>query len=65
MKTGGWAWLKNELTSSDADFNLIMSSIQFLSGEHGFESWGNFPKEVEKMESIIFDIMISKFLLIF
>ena len=48
-----WAWLKNELTHSDADFNLIMSSIQFLSGEHGFESWGNFPKEVEKMENMI------------
>ncbi|MEC7262101.1 MAG: alkaline phosphatase D family protein, partial [Bacteroidota bacterium] len=48
-----WSWLQNELTSSDADFNLIMSSIQFLSGEHGFESWGNFPKEVEKLENMI------------
>ena len=48
-----WKWLQNELNSSDADFNLIVSSIQFLSGEHGFETWGNFPKEVEKLEKMI------------
>lgn len=50
-----WKWLQNELNSSDADFNLIVSSIQFLSGEHGFETWGNFPKEVEKLEKMIVD----------
>lgn len=48
-----WDWLQNELSSSDADFNLIMSSIQVLSGEHGFETWGNFPNEVEKLEGMI------------
>ena len=48
-----WAWLQEELSGSTADFNLIMSSIQVLSGEHGFETWGNFPKETEKLETII------------
>ncbi|MBO0341592.1 alkaline phosphatase D family protein [Flagellimonas profundi] len=48
-----WQWLENELKGSDADFNLIMSSIQVLSGEHGFETWGNFPLEVKKLENII------------
>ncbi|MCK0160181.1 alkaline phosphatase D family protein [Allomuricauda sp. F6463D] len=48
-----WQWLENELEGSDADFNLIMSSIQVLSGEHGFETWGNFPLEVEKLENMI------------
>ena len=48
-----WEWLGKELKESDADFNLIMSSIQVLSGEHGFETWGNFPLEVEKLENII------------
>jgi alkaline phosphatase D len=48
-----WKWLKRELTNSKADFNLIMSSIQFLSAEHGFETWGNFPKEVEKLKALI------------
>ncbi|SFB78636.1 alkaline phosphatase D [Flagellimonas taeanensis] len=48
-----WDWLKGELANSDADFNLIMSSIQVLSGEHGFETWGNFPHEVQKLETMI------------
>lgn len=48
-----WQWLENELNQSDADFNLIMSSIQVLSGEHGFETWGNFPLEMDKLEKII------------
>lgn len=50
-----WKWLKDELDTSDADFNILVSSIQFLSREHGFETWGNFPKEVEKMESTIIE----------
>ena len=48
-----WQWLENELNSSTADFNLIISSIQFLSAEHGFETWGNMPHEVDKLKSLI------------
>lgn len=50
-----WKWLEKELNESEADFNLIISSIQFLSSEHGFESWGNFPMEIEKMNQFILD----------
>lgn len=50
-----WNWLENELRTSEADFNLIVSSIQFLSAEHGFETWGNFPKEVEKLNKLIIE----------
>lgn len=48
-----WVWLEEELKTSTANFNLIVSSIQFLSGEHGFETWANFPYEVEKLKSIL------------
>ncbi|MFO7718917.1 MAG: alkaline phosphatase D family protein [Gillisia sp.] len=48
-----WKWLEGELKNSKADFNLIVSSIQFLSAEHGFETWGNFPREVEKLKGLI------------
>lgn len=48
-----WKWLENELQTSKADFNIILSSIQFLSKEHGFETWGNMPHEVDKMTKII------------
>ncbi|WP_420400251.1 alkaline phosphatase D family protein [Flagellimonas sp.] len=48
-----WKWLQNELQSTGADFNLIVTSIQFLAREHGFEGWGNFPKEIERMNQLI------------
>jgi alkaline phosphatase D len=48
-----WNWLENELNTSKADFNIIVSSIQILSSEHGFETWGNFPNEVEKLKNSI------------
>lgn len=48
-----WQWLEEELENSEADFNLIVSSIQFLSQEHGFETWGNFPNEVKKLNGLI------------
>ncbi len=48
-----WQWLTAELHNSTANFNVIVSSIQFLSNKHGFECWGNFPHEVDKLKSII------------
>ncbi len=48
-----WQWLEAELNDSSADFNVIVSSIQFLAYEHGWEKWGNFPSEVEKMKGIL------------
>ncbi len=50
-----WKWLEKELNRSKADFNIIVSSIQVLSNKHGFETWGNFPHEVDKLEKIISD----------
>lgn len=48
-----WKWLGEVLHRSRADFNVIVSSIQFLSNEHGFECWGNFPHEVDRLKSLI------------
>lgn len=48
-----WQWLKNGLSTSNADFNIVISSIQFLSNEHGFECWGNFPHEVDRLKKVI------------
>ena len=53
MGDAQWKWLENELIKSKASFNIIVSSIQFLSAEHGYESWGNMPHEVDKLESLI------------
>ncbi len=48
-----WKWLENELKTAKADFTILVSSIQFLSTKHGFESWGNMPHEMEKLKNII------------
>ena len=48
-----WGWLEKELQNSTADFNLIVTSIQFLSWEHGFETWGNYPHEVDRLKELI------------
>lgn len=50
-----WEWLKNELTNSKANYTVFMSSIQFLSNLHGFETWGNMPNEVEKLEKLLIE----------
>ena len=48
-----WKWLEEELNSSDAQFNVIVSSIQLVSDKHGFECWGNFPHEIDKLEKML------------
>ena len=48
-----WTWLEEQLVNSNAQFNVIVSSIQFLAGEHGFETWQNMPHEVEKLEKLL------------
>ncbi|AZJ36455.1 alkaline phosphatase D family protein [Tenacibaculum singaporense] len=48
-----WKWLTSELTNSTAIFTIVVSSIQILPKEHGFEKWANFPHEVDKLFSLI------------
>jgi len=50
-----WNWLENEMAETDTEFTLVLSSIQFLSREHGFETWGNFPHEIDKMNQLLKD----------
>lgn len=48
-----WDWLERELSDPKVHYNVIVSSVQFLSSEHGFECWGNFPHEVDKLEQLL------------
>lgn len=48
-----WNWLQQELESSTADFNILVSSIQLLSSEHGYETWGNMPHEIDRLEKLL------------
>ncbi|MEO1023034.1 MAG: alkaline phosphatase D family protein [Bacteroidota bacterium] len=50
-----WKWLETELETSDARFNVIVSSIQILPAEHRFEKWANFPNERQRLFDSIRD----------
>lgn len=47
-----WTWLEEQL-KQPAEVRIIASSIQFVSEEHRFENWGNFPHERRRMVDLI------------
>ena len=47
-----WIWLVSELNKK-SDLNIIVSSIQVIPTNHGFEKWGNFPHERSKLLKLI------------
>lgn len=49
-----WAWLAAELRKP-ADLRLIVSSTQVLAEGHGWERWGNFPLERQKLFDTVRD----------
>ena len=49
-----WAWLAEELRKP-AELRLILSSIQALAEGHGWERWGNLPRERQRLLDTIRD----------
>lgn len=49
-----WAWLAGQL-KQPAELRLIVSSIQVVPIDHGWEKWGNLPKERRKLFELIRD----------
>ena len=49
-----WKWLAEEL-KKPAELRLLITSIQALPNEHGWEKWGNLPKERKKLLDTIRD----------
>lgn len=47
-----WAWLLQEL-QKPADLRIIVSSIQMINSEHGWEKWSNLPEERDKLLRMI------------
>jgi alkaline phosphatase D len=43
-----WSWLETEL-QKPAEVRLLVSSIQVLAEGHGFERWGNLPRERDRL----------------
>ena len=49
-----WRWLGEQLRVS-AEVRLLVSSIQVVAQDHGFEKWMNFPHERERLFNLIRD----------
>lgn len=47
-----WSWLKQQL-QEPAELRVIGSSYQVLSNQHGWEMWGNFPRERQRLFGLI------------
>jgi alkaline phosphatase D len=47
-----WAWLEEELRKP-AELRLVVSSIQVLAEGHGWERWGNLPRERQKLFNLV------------
>ena len=48
-----WTWLEEELIDPKADLVIVGSSIQFISEDHGYEKWGNFPTARQRMLDLL------------
>lgn len=48
-----WKWLEGQLVGSPAQVHVVVSSIQVLASEHRFEKWANFPKERQRLLSLL------------
>ena len=48
-----WQWLEKMLTGSEAQVNVLVSSIQVLASEHRWEKWENFPKEKKRLMELL------------
>ncbi|HEY0446399.1 MAG TPA: alkaline phosphatase D family protein [Allosphingosinicella sp.] len=47
-----WRWLEQAL-DTPAELRVIVSSIQIVTDAHGFEKWGNFPRDRERFYRLL------------
>ena len=48
-----WAWLETQLSDSEPEVTIIVSSIQVVASEHRFEKWANFPNEQNRLYELL------------
>ena len=54
LGTAQWDWLAQRLREP-ADLRLLVSSVQLLAEGHGWERWGNLPRERARMLALLRD----------
>lgn len=58
-----WKWLEEQL-AQPVDYRILGSSIQFLSGEHRWEKWSNFPYEQRRLIHLLEKMRIDNLTII-
>ncbi len=53
LGTTQWQWLTDELTNSQANINIITSSLQVIAEDHRYEMWSNFPSQREQLFNLV------------
>ena len=48
-----WIWLQEEISTSDAQVHIIVSSVQVLTTNPVVESWGHFPEERDRLLRLV------------
>lgn len=48
-----WTWLEDQIQNTDAQVNVVVSSIQVLSSNPMMETWGQFPNERTKLLKLL------------
>ncbi|MEI6408319.1 MAG: alkaline phosphatase D family protein [Bacteroidota bacterium] len=59
-----WKWLEKELKNSQANLNILCSSIQVLADDQGYEKWGNFPNSRKRLLGLIATIKPKNLMII-
>lgn len=59
-----WRWLKENLKASEAEINIIASSIQVIAEEHPFEKWANFPSARKSLLELIEEVNVKNTIII-
>jgi alkaline phosphatase D len=47
-----WKWLEDQL-KQPAEVRIVVTSIQAVAAENGWETWNNFPKERQRLFDLI------------
>jgi alkaline phosphatase D len=58
LGAGQWTWLEEQL-KKPAEVRLLVSSIQVVADDHGYEKWANIPKERERLYDLLRDTKAS------
>ena len=59
-----WDWLFNELSDTNVDFFIVVSSVQVIAEEHGWEKWANLPLAQQRLMYMLGDIQPKALLFI-